>query len=327
MIPDISFVIPAYNAEQTIEAAISSALAQVDVSVEVVVVDDASHDQTAAIASSFGAPVRVLRNEVNLGEGRSRQRAIEAARGRWLAVLDADDKVAPKRSRRLIACAESLGLPIAVDNVRMHRYDAAEQDGRHTHSWLMFSKRRLAGTASLNLEQFVRGSRPLRSWSEALGYLKPILRRDFVETHALRYDSDLKIGADFYFLARALHFAGAAAVEPHGGYHYTIYPDSVSAHMGADHVEAMIEADAAIQASLDLTSSERDAFEERSALLREALEYVRLTSLVRQRDWDASVRHVVAHPRLLSHLHRPLWWRVKRRLAPIVERFPRRSRG
>ena len=224
--PDISFVVPAYNAERTLAATISSALAQEDVDVEVVVVDDGSQDRTAEVAEAFGPRVRVLRNETNRGLGRTRSRAMANARGRWVSVLDADDTVAPGRSRRLLDRAEETGLPIVVDNVMMHRH--ISRDGAvSVTSWPMFRPARLAGLGTLPLAEFVRGSRPLRSWSEAYGYLKPTLRRDFLEEHGLHYDPDLRVGSDFYFLARALHFAGAAAVVPEGGYHYTIYPLSL----------------------------------------------------------------------------------------------------
>ncbi|AXH96369.1 glycosyltransferase family 2 protein [Ornithinimicrobium avium] len=314
MVPDVSFVVPAHNAERTLAATISSALAQEGVTVEVVVVDDASSDRTAEIAESFGPPVHVLRNRTNQGEGRSRNRAIENARGRWVSVLDADDTVAQARSRRLLDRAEAAeGLPIVVDNILMHRYRPGDGDaGVSVTSWPMFRPARLAGLGTLTLAEFVRGSRPLRSWSEAYGYLKPTLRRDFVAEHGLTYSPHLRVGADFYFLARALHFAGAAAVEPLGGYHYTIYPESVSARVGPPHIKAWMRADAAILEECDLEPTAQKAFEHRSAILHEALEYVRLASLLRDRDVVGAARQAAANPLLLIHLSRPVWWRARR---------------
>lgn len=327
-IPDVSFVVPAYNAERTLAATISSALAQEGVSVEVVVVDDASSDRTAEVAESFGPPVRLLRNQTNQGEGRSRSRAIENARGRWVSVLDADDTVSPQRSRRLLDRAEQAGLPIVVDNILMHRYREGDGEaGVSMTSWPMFRPGRLAGLGTLTLADFVRGSRPLKAWSEAYGYLKPTLRRDFLEEHGLAYDPHLRVGADFYFLARALHYAGAAAVVPEGGYHYTIYPDSVSARVGPAHIETWMQADSETVAQLDLEPDAREAFRQRSETLHEALDYVRLVDHLRERDLSGAARRAAASPLLLRHLARPVWWRARRAASWIGAQVRSRGRG
>jgi glycosyltransferase involved in cell wall biosynthesis len=89
--PVISVVIPAYNSKRTIVETIQSALAQEDVTVEVIVVDDGSSDDTAVIAESVGDPrVRVVR-KVNGGAPSARNAGIAEATGEWVAFLDADD--------------------------------------------------------------------------------------------------------------------------------------------------------------------------------------------------------------------------------------------
>ncbi|TJV12939.1 MAG: glycosyltransferase, partial [Mesorhizobium sp.] len=66
MQPDVTFVIAAYNSEMTIERAIASAIAQRDVSVEVIVVDDQSRDRTLDLARSYPEDiVRVVALEQN----------------------------------------------------------------------------------------------------------------------------------------------------------------------------------------------------------------------------------------------------------------------
>lgn len=88
----ISVVIPVYNGEKTIARAIRSALAQ-ETEKEIIVVDDCSTDDTAAVMESFAKEkqVRYCRNEKNLGVAQARNRGVMLARGEYVAFLDADD--------------------------------------------------------------------------------------------------------------------------------------------------------------------------------------------------------------------------------------------
>ena len=100
-LPRISVIIPAYNAAETIGAAITSVLAQTTAAQEILVVDDGSKDATAEIAAGFGAAVRVIR-QANSGPASARNRAAEEASGDWLALLDADDSWLPQKLERQI---------------------------------------------------------------------------------------------------------------------------------------------------------------------------------------------------------------------------------
>src|SRR5919108_5973128 len=73
--------------------ALAGVFAQKPPPAEIVVVDDASTDGTAAVAEEMGA--RVVRHEENLGEGAARNSGIAAATQPWLALLDSDDEWLP----------------------------------------------------------------------------------------------------------------------------------------------------------------------------------------------------------------------------------------
>lgn len=79
-------------------------MAQTHPALEVLVVDDGSTDDSAAIAESYGTPVRVIR-QTNQGESVARNRGIAEARGEWLAFLDADDLWDPEKTKRKLAAA------------------------------------------------------------------------------------------------------------------------------------------------------------------------------------------------------------------------------
>ena len=91
----ISVVIPAYNAEKTIEKAIQSAIGQTYPDIEVIIIDDCSQDGSVKIAVDYAKKddrIRVLQNRTNMGVAFSRNRGVEAARGDWIAFLDSDDR-------------------------------------------------------------------------------------------------------------------------------------------------------------------------------------------------------------------------------------------
>jgi len=94
--PLVSFVIPAYNAADTVGRAIESALGQTHDPVEVVVVDDGSTDGTRGIAESYSPNVKVVHRE-NGGLPVARNMGWRAAAGEYIAFLDADDECDPER--------------------------------------------------------------------------------------------------------------------------------------------------------------------------------------------------------------------------------------
>ncbi|MGH7242167.1 MAG: glycosyltransferase [Phycisphaerales bacterium] len=95
MAPLLSFIIPAFNAEQTIEVATRSVLEQSHQEIELVIVDDGSTDETFARAAKIIDPrVRVARR-TNRGVAASRNLGLVLARGEYVCFLDADDALLP----------------------------------------------------------------------------------------------------------------------------------------------------------------------------------------------------------------------------------------
>lgn len=95
-LPDVSVVIPAYNSAHIINEALYSALNQSGISLEVVIVDDGSTDNTAQVIAACADPrVRFIRQE-NQGPGAARNTGIRAARAELIAFLDADDILLPE---------------------------------------------------------------------------------------------------------------------------------------------------------------------------------------------------------------------------------------
>ncbi len=97
--PRFSVIIPTYNNASTLPSAIQSVLDQSWPAHEIIVVDDASTDDTAAVLKVFGERVRYQRQSHNQGVSAARNLGARLAGGDWLAFLDADDRYLPERLR------------------------------------------------------------------------------------------------------------------------------------------------------------------------------------------------------------------------------------
>ena len=109
----VTIVIPCFNSEEFIGSAIRSAIAQTYRNIEIIVVDDGSKDNTAAIArhilgSEFRGAWRLIEFQVNRGVNAARNAGWRAAQGSWIQFLDSDDFLAPtKIETQIRACVDA----------------------------------------------------------------------------------------------------------------------------------------------------------------------------------------------------------------------------
>lgn len=89
----VSVILPAYNAEKYIHDAVNSVFTQENVSVELILINDASTDRTLQEMQKYAhfSNVTILNNKTNLGVAESRNKGIALAKGRYIAFLDTDD--------------------------------------------------------------------------------------------------------------------------------------------------------------------------------------------------------------------------------------------
>ena len=106
--PLVSVIMPAYNAERFLNAAIESVLAQSISHWELLVIDDCSTDGTYQVALQQKDPrICVLQNEVNRGVAETRNRGIRLAKGKYIAFLDSDDIWHPQKLEKQIEKLEA----------------------------------------------------------------------------------------------------------------------------------------------------------------------------------------------------------------------------
>jgi len=105
--PKISVVMAVYNGEKYLKEAIESVLRQTYQDFEFIIVDDASNDKTSVILESFDDPrIKFIKNPENLGLTKSLNKGIKAAKGKYIARMDADDISLPHRFERQVEFLE-----------------------------------------------------------------------------------------------------------------------------------------------------------------------------------------------------------------------------
>jgi glycosyltransferase involved in cell wall biosynthesis len=195
--PVVSVLVASRDASATLPAAVASLLAQTGVELETIVVDDGSVDATPEILAGLADErLVVLRNDAPQGLSRSLNRALDAARGRYVARLDADDVAAPGRLARQVE--------------RMRRGDVV-----------------VVGTAVLEIDAHGAPGRLHRAprgpaavaWGALFGspFFHPttLIDRAVLGRHDLRYDPRFDQAQDYDLWARLLeHGAGDNLPEP-----------------------------------------------------------------------------------------------------------------
>jgi glycosyltransferase involved in cell wall biosynthesis len=107
---NVSVVVPTRNRSALLAKTLRSVLRQQHVELEVIVVDEASTDDTPALLSAVGdTRVRVLRHQSPLGVSAARNHGAADARGEWLAFVDDDDLWSPDKLARQLHAAQTVG--------------------------------------------------------------------------------------------------------------------------------------------------------------------------------------------------------------------------
>ena len=108
VLPLVTVLIPAYNAERTIKRALDSALAQDYPAIEIIVVDNGSIDATSDVVAFYQQQeIRILKLPSHYGDAEVLNEGIAIAKGEYIAFLDSDDEWLPQKLSRQIAALES----------------------------------------------------------------------------------------------------------------------------------------------------------------------------------------------------------------------------
>jgi succinoglycan biosynthesis protein ExoU len=284
-------IITARNARRTIGRAVRSALAETAVG-EVVVVDDGSADDTAAVARAAddgSGRMQVLHLPHNLGPAAARNRAIAASSSPYLAVLDADDYWEPGRVARLLLQIRDHDF-VADDLLRV--VEGREDEPPVT---LMGDAAHLRGDLDLATFALANISKRGRDRQE-LGFLKPLMRRAFLQRTGLRYDETVRLGEDFILYATALARGARFRLAPPCGYVAVDRPGSLSASHGAADLAALLTACQTLAQEPGLSARDRHALAAHRRHLRSRLHFRRVLDVRRSRGMATALSVMAADP-------------------------------
>ncbi len=306
--PEVSVIVANYNGSCFIRPLFEGLLRQYLSSIEIIVIDDASTDDSVSILNAFSQAdprVRVKALEKNTGPAGARNAGLDLAKGKWIAVVDSDDLVHPRRLERLVAAGNLHNADIVADDLLIF-YD----DERPRHRFLKGRRARRAGEVDFRdyiQENAVLTSRP------ALGFLKPLFLRESLEKHGIRYNETLRIGEDYDFVLQGLAEGLKFWVEPEPYYLYRKHSQSVSSTLKNTDIARMIEGDRAfIQNQLAKGTDLRAAFRPRQRSLERARAWNDLVSALKARDLLAAGQLVLKRPSLLPLLTWPVRAHIRR---------------
>lgn len=311
-VPVVSVVMANFRGAAHLACAMASVLAQTERRLELIVVDDASDDDSVEIARGIArddARVRVIASANNQGPAATRNLALEAARGTWVAIVDSDDLIHPARLARLIAAAEAAGADLIADDLVYFGAGTAPQ------GQTLLQAMALVAPMPLSVALYLQGNGGGASVPH-FGYLKPVFRRAALAGR--RYDPRLRIGEDYDLVLRLMIDGRRFTLLPDPLYAYRRHAGSISHRLSIATVEAMLQAHRALPPLAEPEA--RAAAAAVDGQLSRALRYERLVAAIKARSWRSALPRL-ADPAMLSRLLESLRDRRRRSrgMAPAPE--------
>jgi succinoglycan biosynthesis protein ExoO len=212
--PNVSVIVPVFNAADFVDAAYRSLLGQTSDDWEALFVNDGSQDGTLGVVQSIAISdkrVKVIDLPTNCGPAYARNAALAVAEGQWIAVLDADDAYSPDRLEVLTRAGEETRADVVLDNqfvidpiskrVRSLAFEPTEDE-----------------PALLTFADYLRNTQSNTLFD--FGYLKPLLRRHWMISHQIQYQEKLRLGEDLMLLWDCYACQARVTLVPKPHYHY-----------------------------------------------------------------------------------------------------------
>ena len=320
--PLVSVIMPAFNVAEFIEKAFETVLAQSHKNLEILVVDDGSSDETANIIRQFAQKdprIKPHFHTQNKGVSEARNTAIRNAKGEWLAIVDPDDWLDPKRFERLLEIAEQTDADGVADN----QYFVSSKTG-DIFGQLMVDEGDPIN--EMSPADFLNNDLP-----EMPGYglLKIMLKRSFVMRHGLSYRSEFPRGQDCVFYCDCL--AKGARIfltsEPYYYYRFQRLGSTTRDTIGVRTMVSIAEVQATIETFFDPSDPEiSKALTYRRNLIEECLHYRRVIDPLKQRKFGRAFYELIGEPayayRFAKRLSGAAWRRLARANPPTLAAPP-----
>ena len=280
----VAIVIAVFNDEANIERAIRSAAAQTlpsGFSLEVVIVDDCSTDDTARVARAVCAEfdcASFIQAPQNGGPSKARNIALGHTDAEWYLPLDSDDIMDPERVSKLIQIAKDQGADIVADNLLITQADTPLEVDRVL--WL----EKPEGIVPIGAAYFVEHSYDMPRERSELGFLKPLISRKRLEIPEAPYQPELRFAEDYELYTRHLLDGSSAVLVDPCGYYFIQRPHSSSRSQAGDEHKKVAMIDQTFLSRKDLSKSERKAISGHLAYSRKEWGIWTLLDGARERD-------------------------------------------
>ena len=292
----VSIIMGAYNAEAFIGNALRSAVEQTYAEIEVIVVDDGSNDGTAEIVREFSrrdGRVILLQHERNRGLSAARNTSIRRATGRWLAILDADDEFSRDRLERMVARAERDRLDLLADNLERVDFQTRESLG------LAFPAEWMAQPELISLRCLLERDWPGRHEHMGFGFVKPIIRKAFLDDNGIVFAEDISKVEDGLFWADALLADGRFGVMGDALYRFSVRAGSESSDTVKSTVQLLKVHRRIAKKYSALPSHYSCIFANSATIFRErecALKYQLFSGLLKERKFLQAAKSALSMP-------------------------------
>jgi succinoglycan biosynthesis protein ExoO len=311
--PVVSIVIANYNGQAYLTDCLTSALRQSIEHLEIIVIDDGSTDGSVDIVRQRAAAdtrITLIETSGRSGPGAARNHGLASARGTWIAILDSDDLMHPRRLKDLIEHAIRSDADIVADN------QIVFDNNRVKPPKPLLKGSEIPSDHNITIEAYIR-SNCLFSRSAPLGYLKPIFRRSFLQASGCLYDPTLTIAEDYDLVVRLLIRGARFIIHPALTYFYRRHSGSISHRLSERTLSPMLASDRALRLA-NSTSEEHfgpsvvAALDYRRRSIERALQFDTLVTLLTTRAWGRALRYAMAHPHVAALLRIPLRDRISR---------------
>jgi glycosyltransferase involved in cell wall biosynthesis len=182
MKPDVSIIVPIYDAERFLEQCLASISAQTHTDIEIVCVDDGSNDSSLEIVMRHAAEdprIKVVK-KVHSGYGASVNQGIDASSGTYIGIVEADDWIDADMYHRLLDAAQRFDRPVDVVKAAYHRVIDADTAQEHEEPAFFLHQPKQADTPFRLEDDATFLYHHPSIWSA-------IYRRDFLDAHGIRF--------------------------------------------------------------------------------------------------------------------------------------------
>lgn len=215
--PLVSIVVPAYNEAEIVPRCIDSILAQTYGNLEILLVDDGSTDQTAAVMDLYARRddrVKVIRQR-NSGPGMARNAALQASRGEYIQYVDADDRIPPDMTEMLVGSIRLEDSDLAVCG-----FDLIGMDGERVVSTKTYDP---PYTGNMSMAEYVKRYSALSDrmfMSLFFNIWNKLYRREVICAHSLSFAEGMKCNEDVLFTIEYLAWCRTVTVTDRVRYMY-----------------------------------------------------------------------------------------------------------